>query len=80
MGGMRRNEAPGNGQTGFWQVEAMLGRQVGTEKHADVADENRCNEAMLMPKHAENVQRERQRVTEVRGAMEVAPQKAEMRE
>ena len=61
------------GQTGLWHVEAMLGRQVGKEKHATVADEESCNGAMLMPKYAEKVQRERQRVAGARGAMEVAP-------
>ena len=79
MEGTRRNEAPGTGQTGFWQVEAMLGRQVGKENHATVADDHRCHEAMLMPKHAEHVLRERPRIAGARGAMEVAPQAAEMR-
>ena len=41
MGGMRRNEAPGTGQTGYWPVVAMLGRHVGKEKHATVADDHR---------------------------------------
>ena len=70
---MRRKEAPGAGQNGFRQAEAMLGGQVGSERHAAIANDRCSNGAMLMPEDTENVQRERPQVERARGAMEGTP-------